>query len=160
MTETRATKKNPNYESSAVNLCNPPEVRNDLLTLVDMRNDLAVLQTERDNLIPQELKDRIEICQKYITEQDQVLRIAIDEFGSFQDVESGQYAVKQRKVSRSYKAEPFEKSYPQFAPAVIIKAVDTIKIHGLIKGGLLNEPDLERDGVLVCTESFSYIIKV
>ena len=91
------------------------------------------------------------------------------EFRQYSDHESkqnkavrlpGWYALKQRKVSKSYKPEPFEKAYPQFAPAVIIKAIDTSKLTGLIKGGLVNEAQLEADGVLVCTESFAYIIRV
>ena len=160
MTETKATKKNTDYSASAVNLCNPPQVAADLGMLADMYKNLTILQEEANTLIPQALKDRIEICHKYIAEQEQGLRIVIDEFGSFQDITFGQYGIKQRKVSKSYKAEPFEKNYPQFAPAVIVKVVDTAKLTGLIKGGLLDEVRLEADGVLVCTESFAYIIKV
>ena len=80
-------------------------------------------------------------------------------YGSYQDLDKGWYAVKQRKVSKSYNAEAFEKTYPQFAPAVIIKTVDTTKLNGLIKGGLLAEDDLVDVHIIKESESFAYIIK-
>ena len=152
-------KKNTDYSASAVNLKNPQEVLVEMVKLKGLYDNLLVLQNQLETYIPKELKDRIEICQKYISEQNAQVRLSVDTFGSYQDLEQGWYAVKQRKVSKSYNAEAFEKTYPQFAPAVIIKAVDTTKLNGLIKGGLIDEPLLKGSGIIKESESFAYIIK-
>ena len=160
MTEPKATRKNTDYSASAVKLCNPPEVEGLLLDLQNEQTSVEQLKNQANALIPDELKVKIGQAEFTVAKLSTEIRRVIDKEGSYQDIEVGWYALKQRKVSKSYKAEPFEKNYPQFAPAVIIKAIDTAKLTGLIKGGLINEGQLEADGVLVCTESFAYIIKV
>jgi hypothetical protein len=152
-------KKNTDYSASAVNLVNPIETKELLEELQKMKANQLILKEQVDKLIPQELKDRMEINLKWMVEQETRIRLSIDTFGSFQDLEDGWYAVKQRKVSKSYNAEAFEKIYPQYTPAIIIKAVDTTKLTGLIKGGLLDEAGLKNNGVIKESESFAYIIK-
>ncbi|MFH0769431.1 MAG: hypothetical protein V1932_07725 [Chloroflexota bacterium] len=159
MTAETKTKRNTDYSASAINLVNPPEVKDCLIELDRLQRQLVSLCDERDALIPSHLREAIAFYQKGIAEQTEGIRGFIDTFGSYQDTVNGVYAVKQRKVSKSYSAEPFEKCYPQFAPAVIIKAVNEKTLIGLIKGGLLEEARLEADGILKCTESFAYIIK-
>ena len=152
-------KKNTDYSASAVNLINPPETHTLLKELKRLKFDLLVLNEQVDALIPEELRDRREICQKWISEKESDIKLACDMYGSYQDLDKGWYAVKQRKVSKSYNAEAFEKTYPQFAPAVIIKTVDTTKLNGLIKGGLLAEDDLVDFYIIKESEWFAYIIK-
>ena len=151
--------KNTDYSASAVKMVNPPETHTLLGELKNLKADLLVLNEQVDALIPQELRDRIEICQKWIIEKEVDIRLAVDMFGSYQDLDKGWYAVKQRKVSKSYNAEKFEAIYPQYSPAVIIKAVDTTKLNGLIKGGLITNDELILHAITKETESFAYIIK-
>ena len=151
--------KNIDYSASAVKMVNPPEIKVLLGELQKLKADMLILNEQAEKLIPQDLKDRMSICSKYISEKEAGVKLAIDIFGSYQDLEQGQYAVKQRKVSKSYNAEKFEAIYPQYSPAVIIKAVDTTKLNGLLKGGLINDWELKEKGVLKETESFAYIIK-
>ena len=151
--------KNIDYSASAVKMVNPPETHTLLGELKNLKADLLVLNEQVDALIPQELRDRIEICQKWIIEKEVDIRLAVDMFGSYQDLDKGWYAIKQRKVSKSYNAEKFEAIYPQYSPAVIIKAVDTTKLNGLIKGGLITNDELILHAITKETESFAYIIK-
>ena len=151
--------KNIDYSASAVKMVNPPETHTLLGELKNLKADILVLNEQVDALIPQELRDRIEICQKRIIEKEVDIRLAVDMFGSYQDLDKGWYAVKQRKISKSYNAEKFEAIYPQYSPAVIIKAVDTTKLNGLIKGGLITNDELILHAITKETESFAYIIK-
>jgi small-conductance mechanosensitive channel len=160
MTQETKTKKNTDYSASAVNLCNPASIEIKLNTLEQYNGQLLDLQGKMDACIPNELKSELSNVTACIAELNKQIREDIEASGSYQDLTLGWYAVKQRKTSKSSNAEPFEKNYPQFAPAVIVKAVDTTKLNGLIKGGLLDEARLEADGVLKITESFVYIIKV
>ena len=151
--------KNTDYSASAVKMVNPPEIKILLGELQKLKADMLILNEQVDALIPQELRDRIEICQKWIIEKELDIRLAVDMFGSYQDLEQGQYAIKQRKISKSYDAQKFEAIYPQYSPAVIIKAVDTTKLNGLIKGGLITNDELILHAITKETESFAYIIK-
>lgn len=157
-TETKGN-KNTDYSRSAVSLLNPQEVEIGLIELHVLNNEVNKIQAEMDSLIPQELWDKKSEIEKKITEVTQVIKDRINSLGSYQNIDMGWYAVKQRKVSKSYNATAFESQYPQFAPAVIIKAVDTAKLNGLIKGGLLEELTLKSAGIINETESFAYIIK-
>jgi hypothetical protein len=154
-------KKNTDYSASAVNLCNPPEVGEVLRGQIARQLTLKQLKQQADDCVPEELRQKIQALGDEIVKENDGLREYIDTFGSYQDLELGIYAVKQRTVSKSYNAVAFERIYPQYAPAVIIKAVDTTKLNGLIKGGLLNEDDLKHPdmGVIKETESYRYIIK-
>ena len=151
--------KNIDYSASAVKMVNPPEIKVLLGELQKLKADMLILNEQAEKLIPQDLKDRMSICSKYISEKEADVKLAIDIFGSYQDLEQGQYAVKQRKVSKSYNAEKFEAIYPQYSPAVIIKAVDTTKLNGLIKGGLLTENYLKTLDIIHESESFAYVIR-
>jgi Holliday junction resolvase-like predicted endonuclease len=152
-------KRNTDYSASAVNLTNTTKLAMAMNIYRNEQADLQKLQEEADSYIPDTLRESIAKKQDIIAHTAQDIRGLIDLHGSYQDVEHGIYAVKQRKLSKSYKAEPFEKTYPQYAPAVIAKAVDVAKLTGLIKGGLLDEARLEADGVLTISETYSYIIK-
>ena len=151
--------KNTDYSASAVKLCNPESIG---FLLAQYHAELAAIQTLNDEiqkLIPKELTDKIAEYQKSHSECEVELRKVIEEQGSYQDLEKGWYAVKQRKVSKSYNAEKFEAIYPQYSPAVIIKAVDTTKLNGLIKGGLLTENYLKTLDIIHESESFAYVIR-
>lgn len=147
------------YTKSAVNLRNPIEVGNLLVQYRKEEQDIESIQSQIQALIPKELQEKLEELQNYHAETNNAIRKAIDEFGSYQDLETGVYGVKQRKVSKSYNAENFKLCYSQFAPAIIIETIDIPKLSGLIKGNLITEDDLRRKNILKETETFSYIIK-
>lgn len=159
-TENKSKRANPDYSASAVNLINPLEVSVSLTLLKKLQNDLALIEADIKLLLPLELISRRNKLQTKITEQEQGLKIAIETFGSYQDVEAGMYAVKQRKVSLSYDASCFESHYPELSPAVLVKSVNVKSIEGLMKGGLLDKARLESEGVIKVSEAFVYIIKV
>ncbi len=158
VTETRAKKYN-DYSASAVNLCNPETVEVLITALSNITELRNALEEKAQALIPDEIKENLKKADDKITELQQQIKEAVDTHGSFQDLAIGWYAVKQRKVSKSYDASLLETAYPQYAPAVIIKAVDTTKLTGLIKGGLLDEAQLKAGNIIQEKESFAYVIK-
>ena len=159
-TETR--RKNIDYSASAVNLTNSVQLLVDLRAMRGLTDQIAELQAKMDACIPQDLKDLMSSLQTQLNGCSQGVRTDIDTYGSYQDLDSGMYAVKQRKVSVSYDPARFKFLYPQYAPAIIVESVDTAKLKGLIKGGLLKEEDLKHPDVAIAkeTESFAYIVKV
>jgi hypothetical protein len=160
MTEEVKTKKNIDYSNSAVRLVNPDAVKRGLEILRSSQDKLIEIQAQINEFIPAALTMEEERLKKEISQETEILRGLIDAEGSYQDFDKGWYGVKQRKVSKTYNPGIFEINYPQFAPAIIIKAVDVTKLNGLIKGGLVSEDTLKRMSVIEEKESYSYIIKV
>ncbi len=161
MEETKV-RKHIDYSASTVNLCNPLDVQIDIHAYAGLSKHIEEVKAQIDATIPQELKDLLSSLQCQLEACLQAVKTDIDAKGSYQDLVQGWYALKQRKVSVSYDAARFEYLYPQYAPAIIVKAVDTAKLKGLIKGGLLKEEDLKHPDVGIAkeTETFVYIIKV
>ena len=157
---TTTEKKKIDYSNSAVNLCYPANVRDTLAEIRSFKNTLIEVQAKINELIPAELSGQEAELQAKIENLTNEVKETIDIEGSFQDLTLGWYGIKQRKVSKSYNVEQFEHNYPLYAPAVIIKAVDTTKLNGLIKGGLITEDSLKDDGVITEKETFAYIVKV
>ena len=154
-TESKA-KKNTDYSASAVNLCNPSEVALSI-------SRIKVLQMDIDNL-DAVLKSYPEYEQ--LLERQQEMAQARKEaeqskeaHGSYQDIEKGWYGIKQRAVAIRYEVGDFEKNYPQFVPAVIVKAINPDALKGLIKGSLITEEGLRNSGVIQEKESFRFVIK-
>ncbi len=160
MTTEAKARKNPDYSASAVNLTNSVQVIIDLRALKGLQIQIAELQKKIDDCIPQELKDLMSSLQTQFSACAQGTKSDIDTYGSYQDIEAGMYAVKQRKLSISYDASSFESHYPELAPAVLVKSVNIKAIEGLLKGQLLDKARLEAEGVLKISEAFAYVIKV
>lgn len=157
-TETRESKrKNPDYSGSAVNLCNPIELKTMLVDLQQYKAKQMELQAKLSQVkLYQELRELEGELETLLQQINQV----VDEKGSFQDAESYLYAVKQRRISLNYDPQAFRENYPQYAPAVIKETVDTTRLNGLIKGGLLDTGELLSKGVATESESYAYIVKV
>jgi len=155
-----ATKrKNPDYSATAVKLDNPCEVRELLDRLRNNRAVLEGLTAKAQDCIPKELKDSIANQNQNVAEIEKSIREAIDNFGSYQDVESGLYALKYKRVSKFYNAERFKANYEKLAPAVIVEMVNVKALEGLIKGGLVTEADLDIHNVIERTETYAYLVK-
>jgi len=137
---TEKTKKNPTYQ--AVNQTNAPEVKEAL-------DELRILKAQRETLneklkaLAPELLESLEENTKLTTKQTSIIKDLIETHGSYQDTEAGEYALIYERKTPQYDAEAFETRYPQFVPAVIVKAVNADALKGLIKGGLLSQEDLE-----------------
>ncbi len=153
-------KKNTDYSASAVNLTNDYHLSDLTHRLMDNEQKLCALRNKVESLIPDDLKESIRCTEEMIKNFYDDIRLAIGEYGSYQDVEHGVYALKQRKVSVSYDPKQLRFKHPKEAELVIEESVNATKINGLIKGGLLNQADLKLEGVTKETESFAYIIKV
>ena len=161
------TKTNPDYTASAVNLTNPTSVSSLLAKLrlseeglnTTMEIVSRVLEIHAPDLADQQREYETAIAQTMLE-----LRSAIETDGSYQNIEGGIYGVKQRKAAKEYHAGPFEARYPQFTPAVIVKAVNVQALNGLIKGGLLTEDELKQstalhNPIITEKESFAFVIK-
>jgi len=159
MTTEPKAKKNTDYSASAVKPVNPPEVKALLDQYITRQILIDELQAEMDKLIPDVLKKTMEDYREELNKTNTMLRTAIDEHGSYQNVEAGHYAVKQRKVSKSYDAAKFGGLYPQFKEAVIVPTVNVKALEGLIKGGLIKTDDPAMNEITTKTESYVYIIK-
>ncbi len=155
------TKKNKDYTESAVNLTNNVTVKELLDSLHVYERNEAEIQQRIKASIPQELIDQVTAVQDRIRTLTDELKKTIDERGSFQDVEKGEYAVKQRICHVDYDAEAFEKHFSGHAPSVIdtVKVIDKVALKGLIKAGKLTNDGLRRALVITETETFRYIIE-
>lgn len=153
-----AEKKNPDYSASAVNLCNPPEVKDLLFGQLQRLVSLEDMRMRADSYIPAELKAEIAKLEAEIVAEDKGIRGYIDTFGSFQDIEAGHYAVKQRRESITYQPTLVRRNLPEnVAAMVIVETVDTKKIDGMVKGGFITTEDAKKCGEV--KEMFAYIIK-
>ena len=136
------------YSKSAINLKNPLEVRD--LLLAYGRAKQAYKAT--DQALQEATKDMPETAayeEAYKAQEEaaKAVREAIDRCGSYQDIPQGLYALKQGRTSISYNPNLVREMMPQFASAVITEVVDSTKIQGLIKGGLLDAVTQERIAV-------------
>jgi hypothetical protein len=151
---------NIDYSKSAVNLSNSVVLSVELDQLQNLEQQGEAINNQISSLIPQALIDMQDQNTELIAKKHDEIKLLIETCGSYQNLEKGWYGIKQRKVSKSYNALEFEKNYPSFAPAVIIKAVNTTALNGLIKGGLITEDHLKGLGITEEKETFQYIIKV
>ncbi len=151
--------KGTDYSNSAERLTNPESVRLLLLTRLGLNSRIGELQKElgmRNVDLMTQIKDLV--TELAVNETEIKNTVLTD--GGYQDVDAGLYALRQKRISYTYDPVNFRKEYPEFAPAVIREMVDTTKLGGLIKGGLLNMAALERDLVAVSSETFAFILKI
>lgn len=150
-----AEKKARDYTNSAVNLCNPPKLRDLLADLALHKKAKASLQAQLEKTqLYTELGNR----QDDITACEDTIRVAIVTHGSYQDLVKGDYAIQQRKVTITYVASRVREFLRGYSDAVIEEVVSKPKLEGLRKGGLVSQADLDRCANTI--ETFSYIIQV
>ncbi len=153
-------KKNNDYSASA-NITNNITVKELLDSLHTFENAERNVQQQIKAAIPEHLTDALMNCQDRIRTITEDIRKAVDELGSFQDVEAGHYAVKMRLNHVNHDAEAFERHFPGYVPAVIdiVKSINKVGLKGLIKSGKLTEEQLRETGVVTESETFRYIIE-
>ena len=148
--------KNPDYTESAVNLKNPPLVAQCLAELSNARRALAAAQeTLEQTLEHKTVTEYSNACANIMG----ILREAINEHGSYQDIASGAYAVKQRKVTMVYSPSMVKARLPELAGDIITvtEEVDRDVIKRLVKDGFTTEEAVNQCGRP--RESFVYIIE-
>ena len=129
--------RNPDYSASAVNLVNPPELKKVLEERQSFTGAIANLKALLEAYPEwEELKK----AEQRLADHDQHIRTLIDQFGSYQDVQTGEYALKQQRFSTVYLADKVPKVMPEFEKAVLITTVDGKKVDALLKGRLIT-PD-------------------
>lgn len=152
--------KAPDYSESAENLCNPEQVLTELLAFKKAMTTLNGLKKELETLNP-ELFEAIEAQMKVVEDVTMKLKASVDEFGSYQDIEAKNYAVKFRRMSKIYHVEPFKRRYERFVSAVIEETINVKALEGLVKGGLISSDDLKHPdiGVITETPTYAYFIR-
>ena len=124
------------YTNSAINLTNSPEVS---LLLSAWREAQAITVARQAALdATAESKAVAKAAEAEQIAHDAV-REAVTLHGGYQDIDKGLYALLQRRTSVTYDPKSARKAIPMFADAVIVEAVDSKAIHGLLKGGLITE---------------------
>ncbi len=152
---TTTTKRNPDYSASAVNLVNPPGIGKRLMDLQDVQARWRTLDANLQAMPEyQELQDQ---AVKVASLTDEI-KAMVEAQGSYQDIESGFYAVKQRKESVTYKAELARQYLASSAlNMVLVESVDAKALGGLVKGGIVTPEQARQCGEI--KESFAFIIR-
>jgi len=116
---------------------------------------LLDIQKQIDESIPEGLAITKDAHLLRIAETDKELRNAIEAFGSYQDTAKGEYAVKQRRESITYKPELVRKNAPaRVAEFVIIQAVNAKALEALQKAGQIDEETLRECGEIKTAYAF------
>lgn len=151
-------KKNPDYESSAVKLVNSPQIRDFLVIIRETESTLIAQRAIAEACIPIEVKTRIAELEQAVNTQREGMKKLIDEFGSYQDIENGYYAVKQMRKTVAYEPKLVRDNLDEkLAGMVIIEAVDKTKLAGLVKGGFITQEQADQCGIAKI--SYAYIIQ-
>lgn len=129
------TKKNPDFTASAESITNTDEVRTALLLYYQLR-------VEEEQLL--ELVKGTELYKEYLkiqrkgAKQIEKLHKVIDEFGGYQDVETGNYALRQRRFTTVFIPEMVKQHLPpDLVSAVLAIVVDIKRIEQFVKGGVI-----------------------
>ncbi len=151
--------KAKDFSESALNLKNPPEVKELLEQLSAEEDHLHKLQEEFKQINP-ELADKIIAMSEKISERQQMIRTAVEEHGSYQDTETERYAVKYARKTAVYgNIEAFKKSFPKFAELCIKEVIDITALNGQLKGKLITQEELEKAKVLTWDTGYSFYVR-
>ena len=148
--------KNRDYANSAVNLCNPPELKQALEQRQSFTSHISNLKALLEAYPEWGDLQRAEIR---LADQDQYIKDLIDQHGSYQDLENGYYAVKYIRKSKVYHTEPFKEHYQKYVPAVVVETINAKALEGLVRGGLIEEADLRMHKVLTEDIGYAYVVR-
>ena len=153
------------FTKSAEKLSNPEEVK----TILDYLHQAeAQLKTMQDQLeeANKELVEAIRIKQNEVEallvdlkgDAKKGIVGAIEKYGSYQDTELQHYAVRYRRMIKSYHVEPFKKWYEKYCTAVVEEAINVKALEGLVKGKLIEQEELKKKGVIQEKPEYSYYV--
>ncbi|MAH47706.1 hypothetical protein CMI37_17935 [Candidatus Pacearchaeota archaeon] len=133
------------YTKSAIDLKNPLEVRDLLLAYGKAEAEAnAAREAHEAAIIDMPTFQAMRRAEASMEAAHANVKTGIEKCGSLQDIPEGLYALKQGRQSVTYNPGMVRETMPQFAEAVIVETVDQAKIHGLVKGGLIDDTTLER----------------
>ncbi len=154
------------FKESAENLTNPDEVKYLLENLHQAQAQLSALQDtlEESNA---ELVSSIRVKQGEVDailldlkgDKSKDIEGAIEKHGSFQDLNTGDYAIRYRRMMRSFHVPPFKKWYQKYVSAVVVETINVQALNGLIKGKLLTEEDLKKHKVITEEAQYAYYVR-
>lgn len=146
-----------NFENSAVNLVNPPEVGEKLKELHIAQEQAKLFEAalaEDDNF--KEMK-RYEQMVIDITAQTKDM---VDKLGSWQSLEEESYAVKYARKTAVYGNLPsFKQNFPKFVELCVKETLDVNALKGQVKGKLITEEQLEKTRVLTYDTGFAFYVR-
>ena len=146
-----------NFEASAVNLCNPPDIGEKLKELHIAQEQAKLFEAalvEDDNF--KEMK-RYEQMVADITAQ---IKDMVDKLGSWQNLDEETYAVKYGRKTAVYGNLPsFKKNFPKFVELCVKETLDINALKGQVKGKLITEAELEKTKVLTYDESYAFYVR-
>lgn len=150
----------PDYSNSAIDLTNPNETKNLLLAWGKARRyneecDRALAAITAD--LPE--REALDKSLHLLNEAYAKVKEAIDRAGSYQDIPEGLYAIKQGRVSVTYDPVKVRAEMPEYAGGIIHETVRPEGIHGLLKGKLVTDKQVERCEIKSKLAP-AYIIKV
>ncbi len=148
-------RKNIDYSISAVNLVNPPELKK---ALEERQSFTGAIANLKGLLEAYPEWEELKKAEQRLVDSDQYIRGLIDEFGSYQNLQTGEYALKQQRFSTVYLADKVPKVMPEFEKAVLVTTVDGKKVDALLKGGLIT-PDQYAQVTVRQPIAPAYIIK-
>ena len=147
-----------NFEASAVNLCNPEPVK----ALLEKLST----QQGKYNKLAEELKtSNVELVEKMAKHTERIsdlqasIREAIEEHGSYQDLDGERYAVKYARKTEGYSLEPFKLNFPKFVGLCVKEILDVQALRGQIKGKLITIKELEDAGVLEYSTNYAFYVR-
>lgn len=154
MTEVKAR----DYTNSAVNLCNPPAVK-EILDRLHAEQDVLTGLEKQLREANQQLVSQIEGANECVATTTSRLKEAIEQYGSYQALDNGWYALKSVRKSKTYHVEPFKEHYPQYITSIVMEAINTKALGGLIKGKLVEDEDLRAFKIITEDITYAFIIK-
>ena len=145
---------NKDYSASAVNLCNPPELK---LSLEHRQSFISHIGNLKALLEAYPEWEELKQAEQRLADLDESIRGLIDQHGSYQDLEKGEYALKQRRESIIYKPELVRQyAPPRVASFVLVESVDSKALDALVKVGQIESEVARQCGEV--KETFAFII--
>lgn len=153
--------KPKDYTESAVNLCNPSEVKELLDFLRDKQKDRETNLEELSELTGYNaIAEKIKLCDEVIGRCQAQLREAIEEHGSYQDIENERYGVKYTRKTAVYgNLASFKKNFPKFVELCIKETIDVDALKGQVKGKLITSEELEKTKVLTWDTGYAFYVR-
>ena len=140
--------KTSDYSATAINLCNPPEVR----AKYDEWNQACALLKRAEDALAEatpELCKAVDMAEDVIKKLRGELVVLIKEHGGYQDLERGEYAlIYAAKTSEYQVTENFKSQYPKLVPLCIEEAINVASLKGCITGKHITEAELSKLGVI------------
>ena len=150
------TRKNPDYVKTILNQTNSDEVKSALHVFYQLNLDL---ESAREKLQCRTEYQEFIVLQEQIADQTKKIKETIDQYGSYMDVENGVYGLKHTMSKAEYHAQPMLDKFPKEANIAVEQMINVDALKGLIKGKILNQDELEAEGVITYKISERYLIQ-